>query len=213
MKKIIDLSGKRFGRLTVIGQAEVRDKHGRVLWNLLCDCGKEVCYETGRFKYGNTNSCGCYRQEKVGNEHRKHGLSKTPIYQCWVAMKKRCQNPKSSDYYLYGERGIKVCERWSIFENFYADMGDKPEGMTIDRIDCNADYTPENCRWASITEQARNKRNTIKVTFNGVTKSLRDFCDELSLNCGTVMTRLTQQKWTVERALTTPTGRFSNVQF
>lgn len=197
--------------MTVIGQAETRDKHNRVMWKLLCDCGNEVCFEASRFKYGNTSSCGCFRKEQTSKDHKTHGMSKSSTYQCWTAMKKRCHNSNSSDYSLYGKRGIKVCARWHSFENFYSDMGDKPEGMTIDRIDCNGDYSPENCKWATASEQARNKRNTVFVTYQGVTKSLHDFCDELSLNCRTVMTRLKQQKWTVERALSTPTGRFSNV--
>jgi hypothetical protein len=207
MKKVIDLTGQKFGRLTVKGRLEKRDKYGRVVWHLLCDCGSEVYYDAGRFKYGNTSSCGCLKKELVGNDHRTHGLSKTPTYSCWLAMKKRCYNNKSQDYYLYGGRGIRVCDRWMTFENFYADMGDRPIGMSLDRIDCNLDYSPENCRWATVTQQARNKRNTKIVEYKGVTKSIRDFCDELSLNANTVMTRLNQQNWTVDRALSTPTGR------
>lgn len=138
-------------------------------------------------------------------------MSKTPTHNTWVAMRKRCNNEKNSDYYLYGGRGIKVCSRWESFEIFYLDMGERPEGMTLDRIDSNKDYSPENCRWATNIEQARNKRNVRLVTFNGLTKSLHDFCDELKLNYHTINTRLVQQKWTVERALSTPTGKFSNV--
>jgi len=142
---------------------------------------------------------------------KTHQMSKTPNHNTWVAMRKRCNNEKNSDYYLYGGRGIKVCSRWESFENFYLDMGERPEGMTLDRIDSNKDYSPENCRWATNIEQARNKRNVRLVTFNGLTKSLHDFCDELKLNYHTINTRLVQQKWTVERALSTPTGKFSNV--
>lgn len=141
---------------------------------------------------------------------RTHGMSNTPTYKTWVTMRKRCTNPHNSDYYLYGGRGIKVCERWSSFENFYLDMGERDEGMTIDRIDPNKDYSPDNCRWATNLEQARNKRNVRFVTFNDMTKSLHEFCEELKLNYYTVNTRLVQQKWTVERALSTPTGKFSN---
>lgn len=143
---------------------------------------------------------------------RTHGMSNTPTYHTWVTMRKRCANKHNSDYHLYGGRGIKVCERWNSFENFYLDMGERAEGMTIDRIDPNKDYSPENCRWATNLEQARNKRNVRFVTFNNMTKSLHEFCDELKLNYHTVNTRLAQQKWTVERALSTPTGRFSNVK-
>lgn len=212
MKKIIDLTGQTFGRLTVEGQESARDKRGRVVWRLACQCGNKVFYEAGRFKYGNTVSCGCYRRELVGDEHRSHGLSKTPVYSSWLTMRKRCYNEQSPDYPTYGGRGISVCDRWMSFENFYADMGDRPKGMSLDRIDCDGDYSPENCRWATNTQQARNKRNTRMVTFNGVTKSLRDFCEELSLNCGTVMTRITQLGWSIDRALTVPTGRLTNVQ-
>jgi hypothetical protein len=126
-------------------------------------------------------------------------------------MRKRCNNERSPDYPLYGGRGISVCERWDSFENFYADMGERPLGMTLDRIDSNKNYSPDNCRWATVLQQARNKRNVRMITFKGVTKSIHDFCDDLLLNYHTVNTRLTQQKWTVERALSTPTGKFSNV--
>lgn len=210
MKKIIDLTGKTFGRLTVEGQEGYRDQRGRVVWRLACECGNKVFYEAGRFKYGNTTSCGCYKKELVGNEHRSHGLSKTPTYSSWLTMKKRCYNKKCSDYADYGARGITVCERWMTFENFYADMGERPKGLTLDRINCNDGYKPENCRWATASQQARNKRNSRLVTFNGCTKSIYDFCEELMLNRYTVLTRL-QKNWPIERALTVPTGRFANV--
>jgi hypothetical protein len=211
MKKIIDLTGQKFGRLTVLSSTGQRDKNNRVVWTLECDCGNHIEMVAANFKYGNTSSCGCLKREVTGEMSRTHGMSKTPIYSIWLAMHRRCGDVKHKDYPQYGGRGISVCARWDLFENFHADMGDRPESKTLDRIDVNGDYTPSNCRWATNVQQARNRRDTIHVTFKGVTKPLRDFCDELLLNCGTVYTRLNQQNWTVDRALTTPTGRFTNV--
>jgi hypothetical protein len=211
MKKIIDLTGQRFGRLTVSKLANHRDARGRVLWELDCDCGNKLTMIAATFKYGNTSSCGCLRREMVGDDHRTHGMSKTSTYSAWLAMRKRCNNVNCEDYPNYGGRGIKVCERWNSFENFLADMGGRPKGLSIDRIDTNGDYSPENCRWTDSKTQARNKRNSVIVSFNGTTKHIREFCDELGLNPATVFTRIGQQKWSIDRALSTPTGSLSNV--
>jgi len=211
MKKVTDITGQKFGRLTVTKMVDKRDDRGRVIWELDCACGNKMALPLSSFKYGNTSSCGCLRRELVGDDHRTHGMSKTSTYSAWLAMRKRCNNPNSEDYPLYGGRGIKVCSRWDSFENFYSDMGTRPKGLSIDRIDVNGDYTPENCRWVNAKVQARNKRNSRIVSFNGATKHIREFCEELGLNASTIMTRVDQQKWSVDRALSTPTGGLTNV--
>ena len=118
-------------------------------------------------------------------------MSNNKLYQTWIKMKARCHNHKSSSYHNYGGRGIKVCDRWlKSFENFYEDMGDRPEGMTLDRIDNDGDYSPENCRWATSSEQARNTRNTKWYTINGVEMCLTDWCKHYGIHITTVRSRL-----------------------
>lgn len=201
MKKIIDLTGQTFGRLTVEGQEIARDKRGRVVWRLACQCGNKVFYEAGRFKYGNTVSCGCYRRELVGDEHRSHGLSKTPVYSSWLTMRKRCYNEQSPDYPTYGGRGISVCDRWMSFENFYADMGNKPAGLSLERCDVNGDYTPENVVWADAKTQANNRRSNVILEHAGKKQTMQQWCDELGLKIGTVWARL-NRGWSTDKALT-----------
>lgn len=128
-------------------------------WLCRCECGTEKLVKGQSLKNGDTTSCGCHGKDWC----RKHGMEGTSIYNLWVAMRHRCQNPKFAGYSNYGGRGIKVCDRWQVFAAFYADMGDKPAGKTLDRKDVNGNYEPTNCRWATATEQAHNKRNTIMV--------------------------------------------------
>lgn len=153
MRKV-DLTGQRFGRLLVIG-LESRNKH-RSHWKCQCDCGNEKIAEMGQLHNGHTKSCGCLRKE-LNTVHGKFNCSE---YRSWQAMKSRCENKNTTRYVDYGGRGIKVCERWSkSFENFYIDMGNKPSKKhSIDRKNNDGNYEPDNCRWATIPEQQRNKR-------------------------------------------------------
>ena len=153
MAKIKNLTGQRFGKLVVINQSNERKK-GRVCWYCKCDCGGEIITQGRYLQSGGTKSCGCLLKEKV----TKHGLGKSRAYSSWHDMLRRCYNPKNHNYEYYGEKGIKVCERWWSFENFYEDMGEKPEGFTLERINNNKDYFPDNCRWASWKDQMQNRR-------------------------------------------------------
>lgn len=126
----------------------------------------------------------------VTHGNYRHGMKGTPTHNSWCAMRQRCAYPKHAQYAAYGARGIRVCERWSSFENFLADMGERPDSMTIERIDTNGNYEPSNCRWATMPEQQRNRRTTIKVTRDGVTKCVRDWCIELGLNPDVVYGRI-----------------------
>src|SRR5882672_3270794 len=164
-KKLIDLWGMRFGRLLVIGRSSVitgatPQQAGQRKWRCRCDCGK-LCYiRSGELRYGKATSCGCFNAEKNfkhGHATRKNGKSRT--YNSWQAMIDRCFNKNRKAYSKYGGRGITICERWMNFDNFYEDMGEKPKGLTIERIDNDKNYELSNCKWGTIREQNMNKRH------------------------------------------------------
>lgn len=153
-KNLIDLTGQRFGRL------EVLKYNGNSRWECKCDCGKIVYPKGGNLRKGYIHSCGCLRKEVTGDNHRTHGEARTRLYRIWKAMRKRCNNPNDSCYYLYGGRGITVCEEWSQYEPFklWALNNGYSEELSIDRIEPNGNYEPANCRWATAKEQVINRR-------------------------------------------------------
>jgi hypothetical protein len=195
-----DLTGQRFGRLTVARLGDRRRKQRR--WICSCDCGADTIVPTDHLRSGHTTSCGCLRQETMAAGRPTHGLAKHPLYRVWGAMKDRCTNPNAGAYPWYGGRGVRVCGRWQKdFAAFLADMGPRPTpGHSIDRIDRNGDYCPENCRWATRTEQARNHGNNRLLTLEGRTKPLVAWAEECGVNPSTVQTRLARG-WTVGQAL------------
>lgn len=152
------LRGEKFGRLEVIGETKHRTRQGSIKWMCQCDCGKQIIVDTSSLKNGNTQSCGCLRLDRLRKKITTHGMSDTPTYNSWCGMLARCNNSKNPRYEDYGNRGIKVCERWSSFDNFLKDMGERPKGKTIDRIDNNLGYGLNNCKWATLSEQQRNTR-------------------------------------------------------
>jgi hypothetical protein len=160
------LAGQVFGRLTVIEQYGSRQ--GRVNWLCRCDCGTLHEAVSHALTSGHTKSCGCLKDERNtstahthGHARRKTGLS--PTYQSWRGMRTRCTNPNVKSYKDYGGRGIQICERWKDFGNFLADMGERPDGRTLDRKNVNGDYEPNNCQWATRKEQAMNTQKTSKI--------------------------------------------------
>ena len=162
---ILDLTGKKFGRLTVL-RKDGRDRHGMRLWECACDCGKIIKTRKGALTSGRSKSCGCFNIEGRIQRATKHGMHLSPEYTAWRHMIDRCKNIKNKHFDDYGGRGITVCERWhNSFENFYADMGPRPsQKHSIDRIDNNCGYEPSNCRWATATTQALNKRKQMRNT-------------------------------------------------
>ena len=203
MARIKDRTGQRYGRLVAVervGCSSTRDS----VWRCVCDCGQEVTVLGGNLTAGTSTSCGCYQRESCGNMSRRHGGKETPEYVVWQSMKRRCEDPARDNYPRYGGRGIRVCERWQSFENFLADMGPRPSPKhSIDRIDSEGDYCPENCRWATAIEQANNKSNNRLLTACGKTQTLAEWVRETGLSSVVIRERI-NRGWSVERALTTP---------
>lgn len=155
--KIIDLTNQTFGRLTVL-RSSGKSSIGEIMWLCECDCGNQITRPGSMLRRGQTKSCGCFRRERFFKHGHAHSSDQSRTYHSWSGMRARCYYPKHKDFSNYGGRGIKVCERWNDFNNFLADMGERPHACTIDRIDSNGDYTPTNCRWATSSDQRKNQR-------------------------------------------------------
>ncbi len=165
MSKKLNLTGQRFGRLAVVAEGGRGDgNRKKLLWHCICDCGNKITVMGDNLRCGHTKSCGCWSKEVSKQSKIKHGLAGSRIYSIWHAMRNRCLNPNNSAFKRYGGVGIGVCERWLVLENFISDMGEPPEGYSIDRIDSTKGYSPENCRWASAATQARNSRGQFNKT-------------------------------------------------
>jgi hypothetical protein len=193
-----DMSGQRFGRLIVMGRAA--NKKHRIYWRVRCECGKEKTVRGECLKNGKTKSCGCYRRETTRKLHATHGLSKSRTYFCWQDMRSRCCNKNDTGFKNYGARGISVCERWEKFENFLQDMGPRPDGLMLERINNNAGYSPNNCKWASRSEQNNNTRRVHLITHGGVTLSMSAW-GRRSVHSISTMCRRLERGWSLEKAL------------
>lgn len=201
--KRTDLIGRRFGRLKVIANAGVHwstPKVANALWRCRCDCGNEITAQARMLKRGRLLSCGCLR---LRHGHNRRG-SRTKTYRAWVNMRTRCFNKKTDSYKDYGGRGIAVCHRWQTdFGVFLTDMGKCPPGKMLERRDNNGNYEPDNCYWATSTEQANNKRNTRYVTFQGKQMSIARLAELANLPYSVVQQRISKYRWTVEDAVNT----------
>lgn len=190
-----DIIGERFGRLLVIEvDASVKNK---TFYMCLCDCGNVKSVYRDHLKTGATSSCGCFRSEKFSSMLTKHGMSNTKIYKIWAGMIERCSYKRHKSYKYYGGRGISVCEEWlNSFENFYnwsIENGYR-EGLTIDRVDNDGNYCPENCKWVTMEDQSKNKSNTVFIEIDGVKKTLSEWSDFLNIKLSTLRDRYYRRK-------------------
>lgn len=167
MTAVQDIAGRRFGRLvaqTQSGWHHLKSGIRVQVWKCICDCGAVLDVKMAYLKSGDTSSCGCLRRERTAALKRTHGMAhQSSTYDIWVLMRQRCNNPKANGFRYYGGKGVAVCKRWDSFEAFLQDMGERPPGMTLDRIDPSGNYELANCRWATWETQNRNKRNSIQT--------------------------------------------------
>lgn len=205
-KAVKDITGQRFGRLTVLEYAGTNNWH-KSLWLCRCDCGNEKIIAGESLRRNRTRSCGCLDHEKhLSSPNRKvHGMHGTRIYRIWKGMKTRCTNTNIPDFNLYGGRGIEVCGEWlNDFQAFYdwAMANGYSDDLTIDRIDVNGNYEPSNCRWVTIEVQANNKRNVKLYEYNGNIHSLSEWAAITGINRRTLYYRICISHWDIEKALT-----------
>jgi hypothetical protein len=201
-----NMAGQRFGRLSVVEREGTRS--GQAAWRCVCDCGNTLVVMGAKLRYGHTSSCGCLRIDSCRTRRTRHGFSRVdkirPEYYLWCAMRSRCENPNNKHFQNYGGRGIAVCERWKTFENFFADVGERPsKAHTLERCDNALGYQPGNVKWATRLEQGRNKRNNRRLVFDGQELTLSAWGERTGLKRATIMRRI-GLGWSVERALTTP---------
>ena len=189
--------GTRFERLIVLNDAGAYEVHCQ------CDCGASRTVSRSKLRAGHTRSCGCLQADLARKRQFKHGLTETRLHAVWCQMISRCELPTNHAYADYGGRGIYVCARWHDFLLFLEDMGVPPNGHTLDRIDNDGPYSPDNCRWATRQQQARNRRSSAILEFNGTSKTLVEWGEVTGFGWATIRARLTRG-WSVSKALTHP---------
>ena len=189
----MNIIGNVYGRWTVLGFSGKRGPQGKTpYWLCRCECGtiRDVAYPVLTSKIRPSRSCGCLIREITSKRSKTHGMRSSREYVCWTSMKDRCYNRRSPNFADYGGRGISVCDRWRVsFENFYTDMGQRPYGHTLGRINNNDSYFKENCRWETITQQNRNKRSTILITYNEESLIVPDWSIRLNVPKQTIYAR------------------------
>ena len=205
---LIDMTGKRFGRYTVLYRVE-NDKYGNGQWMCKCDCGNQKVVGGSALRKGVTISCGCYHKDIVARNGTTHGQSKSRLFRIWQCMKARCNNPNNKHYSYYGGNGIKVCPEWEHdFPTFaeWANSNGYSEDLTIDRIDSSKGYEPSNCKWATRVEQQSHLRNCKIYEINGVSHPINTWCKIFNMPHETVRKRMAKG-WSAEKALTTPSDK------
>jgi hypothetical protein len=204
MGRFNDLTGRRFGNLEVIGRGDAKGRSG-LFWECTCDCGLAYVVRSDNLISGRTTRCRPCSNAALPGRTPVHGLSHTSTWWSWMKMKERCTKSTDKRWNGYGGRGITYCERWEQFSNFLADMGIKPEGMSLDRIDNDGDYEPGNCRWTDIHTQNNNRRNNLEpFTYNGETHTLKEWAVIVGKPYGALHSRITTRHWSLDQAFNTP---------
>jgi len=187
-----NLSGNTFGRLIAVGPVG-RGKNGHIEWLCICICASDVIVLATDLSRKHTTSCGCYNKQRVKESATSHGMYGSPEYNSWRGMRYRTTNTDAPNWHMYGGRGIKCCEKWGRFENFFADMGKMPSKThTIDRIDNEGDYTPDNCRWATHKQQARNRRSNHILTYKGRSLCVTEWAEIIGIKPNTIFYRISK---------------------
>ncbi len=203
MVKLLDMTGKVCGRLTVLHR-DGSGKDGKAKWACSCTCGNTVSVVGKKLRTGETKSCGCLRADTLANLSHRHGMFGTRIYNVWGSMIQRCYDSRNRNYKRYGGKGITVSDSWRKFDGFYADMGDGEAHLSLDRIDNSKGYSKENCRWATRVEQANNRSSNLWFFFEGREQTLASICEGST----TKKYRLTKGRlnrgWSLEDALNKP---------
>jgi hypothetical protein len=195
------------GKLTQIGASfRVSNKHGSRTAVFLCECGQNRTIDVKNVRTGRTKSCGCSTGRSISERKITHGKRHTKTYASWTSMRSRCRNENNPAWDNYGGRGILLCDRWEEFRQFFEDMGECPDGMSIDRIDNDGNYEPDNCRWATRKEQSRNKRTSKMITANGKTMCVAAWSEETGINQHTIGGRI-RLGWPDHDAVNTPLNR------
>lgn len=213
MPKFLDLTGSKFGRLSVVKLDSPKGR--RICWLCLCECGNQVAVRSNSLRVGETQSCGCKQRDEVAKRSKTHGHTRgsngkypTSEYYAWFSAKSRCCNPKNKGYKHYGARGITICRQWrESFEVFLHDMGPRPPGYSLDRKNNSGNYEPGNCRWSTRKQQNQNTRRNVLAIIGGETHCVTEWVNRLGINRGAVSSRL-QRGWTPERALCEPVHRY-----
>jgi hypothetical protein len=215
MSKFVDLTGQRFGRLTVLFRDDFIKKDGKkeTAFICKCDCGKTIKILAYNLKSGHTQSCGCKSLENRIKARITHHHTGTRLYRIWRNMRTRCENPNDYHFKFYGERGIAVCNEWQTFEPFYewAMTNGYCDNLTIDRINNDGNYEPNNCRWVTQREQSNNTRKKRLLTYNGVTLSMADWAYIFDIRPISLAYRL-NHGWSIDKALNTPVRSYRKCQ-
>ena len=209
---LIDLTGQRFGKLVVLGRNKEKQSNKKhVMWDCVCDCGNYTTVAGNHLNSGHTRSCGCLGVESIRTRCVTHGMTNTPLYRVFRAIHNRCEDPNNKEYHRYGGRNISVCEEWKSnggFQAFYewAINNGYKKGLTIDRIDCDGNYEPSNCRWATYKVQNNNRSNNRLIEYNGMIYTLSELSEISTVEYSTLKYRL-DNGWDVQKAISTPVLR------
>ena len=207
MGKRIDLTGQRFGRLTVDSAAHT-DSRQEQFWLCRCDCGRETVVSGYKLRSGHTKSCGCLQKEhRAEGFHKSHNQTDSRLYVIWCNMKRRCYSKKCYEYHAYGGKGVRVCAQWiHDFLAFYqwAISNGYNDSLTLDRIDVNGNYSPTNCRWVTAAQQALNRTDNHLITAFGRTQTIKEWSNESGIKYDTIERRINAYQWDAERAVSQP---------